>query len=159
MRRVLVLRNRQRVRPLNTRLLRSLALALLDDFLRVEEFELGLHLVGAVEMARVNRRFLGHEGSTDVITFNHAGTPSSFQLHGEIFISLDDAVRQAREFRTTWQSELARYLIHGLLHLRGHDDLDPARRKRMKREENRLLASLAEQFALSRLARPKRSLS
>ena len=157
MRRVLVLRNRQRTRALNTRLLRSLALALLDDFLHVEEFELGLHLVGAAEMARVNRQFLGHEGSTDVITFDHAATPSSLQLHGEIFISLDDAVRQARAFRTTWQSELARYLIHGLLHLRGHDDLEPAARKTMKREENRLLRSLGQQFALSRLAKPKRT--
>jgi probable rRNA maturation factor len=46
---------------------------------------------------------------------------SPMSLHGELFICLDDAVKQAREFRTTWQSELTRYVIHGLLHLCGHD--------------------------------------
>jgi len=74
-------------------------------------------------------------------------------LHGEIFICVDDAVAQAREFRTSWQSELARYLIHGILHLRGYDDLSAAARRRMKREENRLLRWIARQHPLSRLAR------
>jgi len=74
-------------------------------------------------------------------------------LHGELFICVDDAVAQAREFGTTWQSEIVRYLVHGVLHLRGHDDHDPAARRKMKREENRLLRGLDRRFDLSRLAR------
>jgi rRNA maturation RNase YbeY len=77
-------------------------------------------------------------------------------LHGEIFICLRAAVDHAPRFRTTWQSELVRYLVHGVLHLRGHDDLDAASRRRMKREEDRLLRELARRFRLSHLARRPR---
>jgi probable rRNA maturation factor len=77
-------------------------------------------------------------------------------LHGELFICLDDAVAQAREFRTTWQAELARYVIHGVLHLRGFDDTTPAARRKMKRAENALLRGLARRLALARLARRTR---
>jgi probable rRNA maturation factor len=54
-----------------------------------------------------------------------------------------EAVRQAAEFGTTWEAELLRYVIHGILHLRGYDDLEPAKRRVMKREENRLVRKLA----------------
>jgi probable rRNA maturation factor len=56
------------------------------------------------------------------------------------------AVSQSRRFRTRWQSELIRYVIHGLLHLQGYDDHKPSNRARMKREENRLLKYVAGQF-------------
>jgi rRNA maturation RNase YbeY len=74
-------------------------------------------------------------------------------LHGEIFICIDDVVKQARQFRTMWQSELVRYLIHGVLHLVGYDDLTSTSRRVMKREENWLLRRLARQFCLGRLAK------
>ena len=62
-----------------------------------------------------------------------------------------DAVKQAQEFKTSWQSEVVRYAIHAVLHLRGYDDLQPAKRRVMKREENRLLRGLAPAFDLSDL--------
>ena len=73
-------------------------------------------------------------------------------LHGEIFICLDEAVVQARKFRVTVQSELARYLIHGVLHLQGFDDVTPSARRAMKREEDRMLRAVARRFALRKLA-------
>src|SRR6185436_18424008 len=101
-------------------------------------------------MATINETFLEHHGSTDVITFDHAGylklepptsgqRPAARHLYGEIFLSVPDAIRHAKEFNTTWQSEVTRYVIHGLLHLTGHDDLNPAARRIMKREENKLV--------------------
>jgi probable rRNA maturation factor len=104
-------------------------------------------------MARINQTFLQHEGSTDVITFDYAENPTSQgrTLHGEIFICIDDAIAQARQFRTSWQAELARYVIHGVLHLRGLDDIRAADRRKMKREENRLLKEVARRFPLSKL--------
>jgi probable rRNA maturation factor len=170
----LSIRNRQRVRRLNTALLRRITLHLLHERLQVGQYELAIHLVAAPEMARVNWNFLQHEGSTDVITFDHSEDPfrvSGFEfrvganpeehetpntkhetkIHGELFVCLDDAVKQAREFRTTWPSELVRYIIHGLLHLRGHDDLKPAARRLMKRAENRLLKATAGTFNFSQL--------
>ena len=148
----LAFRNRQRTRALNIPLLRRITRHLLHEELGVTEYELCFHFVEPTEMADANWQFLQHEGSTDVITFDHSelGAP----LHGEIFISVADAVKQAREFKTTWPSELARYVIHGLLHLRGHDDLEPAKRRVMKREENRLLKKVAAEFPLRSLARP-----
>lgn len=78
-------------------------------------------------------------------------------LNGELFICLDDAVKQAREFRTTWQGELVRYVIHGLLHLCGYDDLSPGLRRKMKREENRLVRLVVKKFSISKLARSGQS--
>jgi probable rRNA maturation factor len=145
----LVLRNRQRTRSVNSPLLRRVTSALLTDLLSLERCELAIHLVAGPEMARVNQQFLDHAGSTDVISFDYTGEE---QLHGEIFICIDAAVKQARQFRATWQSELVRYLIHGVLHLVGYDDLTPAGRRVMKREENRLLRMLSRQFSLRGLA-------
>lgn len=130
---VLVLRNRQKDRPLSLRALRRTILDLLAAM--GLGAELGVHFVGPREMARVNVAFLGHEGSTDVITFDHGSTPE--RLHGECFISVADAVAQARDFGTSWDAEVVRYVIHAILHLRGFDDLEPAARRVMKRQENR----------------------
>ena len=153
MNQTLVFTNRQRVRRVDTPLLRQITRWLLEKSLGVPDYELCIHLVGASEMARVNEAFLQHEGTTDVITFDHSESARPHALHGELFICLDDAVKQAREFKTSWQSELTRYVIHGLLHLRGHDDLKPAARRAMKKEENRLLGKTSREFSLARLAR------
>lgn len=91
-------------------------------------------------MARVNWKYLGHDGSTDVITFDHGSTRE--HLHGECFVCVADAVKQATEWRTTWSEELRRYVIHGLLHLAGYDDLEPKSRRFMKRKENALMRAL-----------------
>lgn len=152
----LLLRNRQRVRAVDTALLRRFARSLIENQSAIATYELGIHLVAAREMTLLNETFLHHTGSTDVITFNHAEENSTDSIHGEIFICLDDAVKQADAFRTTWQSELARYVIHGVLHLRGFDDLTPSKRRVMKREENRLLRESIEHFPLPRFAKPVR---
>jgi rRNA maturation RNase YbeY len=146
----LAIRNRQQVRPVNVRLLRRVTLHLLREEFGVTEFELCVHLVAAPEMAQLNWDFLRHKGSTDIITFD-ASESVAGRMAGELFICLNDAVKQAREFGTTWQSELARYVIHGLLHLRGFDDLTPAARRIMKREENRLLRGAGRTFPIPQL--------
>jgi probable rRNA maturation factor len=160
----LTLWNRQRAHPVDIRLLRRVCTALLAELLPIKNAELGITLVAAPEMAHINGQFLQHEGSTDVITFDYGEIPAirprtmnpRLELHGELFVCLDEAVLQARRFRTTWQSELVRYIIHGTLHLLGHDDHRAPDRHKMKREENRLLRELARRFTLSRLARKPR---
>jgi probable rRNA maturation factor len=138
--------NRQRRKRVNTAALKRMALAVFVD-LGIQHAELGVHLVSAGTMARVNWQYLRHEGSTDVITFDHTdevkgGRGPEGRLYGELFVCVDDAVKQAREFRTTWQTEIVRYVIHGVLHLLGHDDMQPEPRRKMKREENRLVRRL-----------------
>ena len=125
-----VIANRQRVKKINSRLLKQIIGELFAE-LKITEAELGINLVAAREMALVNETFLQHAGSTDVITFDHAEkrkveSGKRKQLHGELFICVDDAAIQAKEFQTTWQSEVVRYVVHGVLHLLGYDDLKPS---------------------------------
>lgn len=136
---VLWISNRQRTRRVHARRLREWTAAALEHLHATAE--LGVHLVGQAEMARVNWEFLQHEGSTDVITFDHGSTAD--RLHGEVFVSVPDAVLQAQDWSTAWQEELGRYIIHGLLHLQGEDDLAPGPRRRMKQRENRLVRLVA----------------
>jgi probable rRNA maturation factor len=151
------LRNTQRARTINTKRLREIARRLLEEHLAAQTYELAVHLVSARKIVELNEHFLRHHGSTDVITFDYSdgyegAAKEPAELRGEIFISVDDAMKQAREFRTTWQQELVRYLVHGVLHLHGYDDLEAGKRKVMKREENRLLKRLTRQFPLKQLA-------
>jgi probable rRNA maturation factor len=152
----LCVRNRQRVRAVHAPLLRRIARALIEHRQPAAEYQIGVYLVAASAMTRLNKRFLRHEGSTDVITFHYSTPDQAGPLIGEIFICVDEAVRQARRFRTTWPAEIVRYLIHGLLHLEGYDDLAEPDRRNMKREENRVLRELGRRFPLSALARKPR---
>jgi probable rRNA maturation factor len=150
-----VIANRQRTKKINARLLKQIVRGLFAE-LEITEAELGINLVGAREMTLVNETFLQHAGSTDVITFDHRNSEPQIsncklEIHGELFICVDDAISQAKKFGTSWQSEIIRYLVHGVLHLRGHDDLKPHLRRKMKRAENRLLRRLAKRFSLAEL--------
>lgn len=69
-------------------------------------------------------------GPTDVITFQH----------GEIFVSVETAQRQAEAFRTSLNYELRLYLVHGLLHLYGFDDQEQAARRRMHSIQKKIVA-------------------
>jgi probable rRNA maturation factor len=152
----LQLRNRQRAKRLSTEFLGGVVRTLLEEVLGLDEFELAIHFVNEKQMAEMNEQFLKHQGSTDVITFDYRegyaeGESFARDLAGEIYISVPDAIKQAREFSTTWEEELVRYIVHGVLHLQGYDDLEPAGRKVMKREENRLLRRLRERFSLRKV--------
>ncbi len=158
--------NRQRVRRVDARILRRIARALLVEWLQIGQADLAFYLVAEPEMTRLNETFLRHKGSTDVITFDYAnhGTQSfpsvpgirtmtqrGLALHGEIFICVDEAAWQARRFHTSWQSEIVRYLVHGVLHLLGYNDSRAGGKRKMRREENRLLRQLSRRFSLAQL--------
>lgn len=89
-------------------------------------------LVDDSESDRVHRQFMGIEGATDVITFDH----------GEIVIDVEVAKRQALEYAEPELRELLRYLVHGLLHLAGHDDRNDAERAQMEAIQEQIVASL-----------------
>ena len=143
--------NRQRTRKLDVALLRQITVSALADLPRVSQWDLTFYFVGAKRMAEVNETHLHHQGPTDVITFDYNDTSAPGRLTGEIFICPDIAILQAREFHTTWQSEVVRYLVHALLHLCGYDDLKPGARRTLKVVENRLVRKLGRQFNLAAL--------
>ena len=85
----------------------------------------------------VNRQFLGHDYYTDVITFDYS-TPST--LNGDIFISLDTVRSNAETVGTSFDHELLRILIHGVLHLTGQGDKTPETKAQMTAKEEKALA-------------------
>src|SRR3954464_8553263 len=74
--------------------------------------EVNVVLVSDRRIAAIHKKFMDAPEPTDVITFHH----------GEIFISVETAKRQARSYGTSLGHELRLYLVHGLLHLHGYDD-------------------------------------
>jgi len=86
-------------------------------------------------LADMHGRYLDDPDKTDVITFD-LGEQA---IQGEIYISYQRAVEQAALFQVTYEAEVIRLIIHGLLHLAGYDDIEEADRIEMKRLENDLL--------------------
>ncbi len=85
----------------------------------------------------VNRQFLGHDYYTDIITFDYS-TPSV--LNGDIFISLDTVRSNAEQLNISFDAELLRILIHGVLHLTGQGDKTPETKAKMTAKEEKALA-------------------
>ena len=81
----------------------------------------------------VNKTYLQHDYFTDIITFDYC---EGVVLNGDIFISLDTVRTNAQEFGVTFENELHRILIHGILHLCGQEDKTPEARLEMTRKEN-----------------------
>lgn len=95
-----------------------------------------INFITSEEIHNINKEFLNHDRSTDIITFNYSG--SHFELDGEIFISIDDAKIFARKYNVSLSKEFTRLIIHGILHLKGYDDIIKKDRVKMKRIENNL---------------------
>lgn len=141
------LRNHQRTRPVNLRRLRGVLETLWARAQWPAPVELGVHLVDRARITRLNETFVRHAGPTDVITFDYHEPPVDAPvrptpLRGDVVVCVDEAVAQARRYRTCWQRELVRYIVHGLLHLAGYDDSATAARRRMRHAEKRLLCAL-----------------
>ena len=85
----------------------------------------------------VNRRFLGHDYYTDVITFDYS---TASTLNGDIFISLDTVRSNAAMVGVTFDYELLRIIIHGVLHLTGQGDKTPETKAQMTAKEEHALS-------------------
>jgi probable rRNA maturation factor len=113
-------------------------------------------LVDDATIHELNRRHLGHDWPTDVISFV-LSEPGEV-LAGELVISAEMAAATAREAGVDPAAELALYLVHGLLHLCGYDDRDAAAAEAMRRKEEEALAAagLPNTFAKAGAAGPGR---
>ncbi len=150
----IVLRNRQRAARVDMRLLRRMIGSLLARELGLVRGELGIHLVEDRTITELNERHLNHRGATDVITFDYQGGNGGHEsIAGDVFVCVPEAVRQAPRFQTSWQAELVRYIVHGILHLSGYDDQNAVARRKMKGEENCLLKALGRRFRVGSLGR------
>lgn len=87
----------------------------------------------------INRQYLQHDYYTDIITFDNSLTHT---INGDIFISLDTVLSNSQLQHTTYQQELHRVIIHGILHLCGVNDKGPGEREIMEAAEDKALNML-----------------
>ena len=136
--------NEQDQHSLNPDGLREVAqLVSTEAFPAGRRVQIDLVFVNDQSMATLNETHLGHDGPTDIITFDYS---TATLLHGELVICPQVAATHARKFDNSLGEELARYVIHGVLHLLGHDDHDSDDQSKMKAEEDRLLDRLRRQL-------------
>ena len=108
-------------------------------------YNLSIVLVNDKQIAALNARFHQVHGPTDVLSFDYGGG------EGELVVSVERVRAQARRFRKTPARELALYVIHGILHLHGHDDRTPRDCRRMRAVERRFVNRLDREHMLQGL--------
>ena len=119
------------------------------------EWILELQFVGDRAMADANAQYVGHQGTTDVITFSYFDSnepvfPGDVGI--ELVICTDVAAREgAARIDSSYADELMLYLVHGLLHSAGEDDLTSEAAKSMRKREAEVIAGLIPMFDFSRI--------
>jgi rRNA maturation RNase YbeY len=91
--------------------------------------DININFIASIEITNLNIKYLNHHNSTDIITFNYSG--NFHELEGEIFISVDDCRNNAGIFGVKFKEEVVRLIIHGFLHLLGHNDKNKSEKKKM----------------------------
>jgi probable rRNA maturation factor len=142
---VIYYRNDVRASGVDRRALLSTARRLLTA---VGERDAGisLSLVTDEAIRSLNAEYRGKDAPTDVLSFpleDGEASDETERLLGDVVISIDTARRQAAAYDAPLQREIYRLLIHGLLHLKGHDHIAAAERRVMRREERRLAEAIA----------------
>ena len=110
----------------------------IEKVLRAEKVrgDISVLITGDREIRKLNKRFLKHDRATDVISF---GMQPNYL--GDVVVSVDTTRRVAKEVRVPFREELARYLVHGTLHLLGYDDRKKKDKKRMHERQEEILVS------------------
>jgi len=116
------------------------------------DVELGLYITDDESVRDLNRRYRGVDNATDVLSFaltesNSGDAPPVFVMPpdgichlGEVVVSYTRALKQASERGCDFREELARLIVHGVLHLLGHDHDEPMRKRKMRAVERTVLS-------------------
>ena len=115
----------------------------IESTIRREKFvagQINMVICTDVTLLKINRKYLKKDTLTDIITFGMA--EEEFIVSGDIFISLERVRENARIYHQQVKKELARVMIHGVLHLMGYNDESEAEKKVMRKKENFYLKDL-----------------
>ena len=122
---------------------------------QIDRAEISIALVDDTAIRKLNRRYLDRDEATDVLSFllecdrstqlksTNADGPrgAGKRIQGEVILSTETALKTAPEFAWTPHDEVVLYLVHGLLHLAGYDDLSESERRLMRSRERAILSS------------------
>ena len=100
--------------------------------------DLTIVLADHATVLALNRAYLAHDYLTDVLAFDLSETDDV--LEGEVYVDLDTAAERHGEFGTTFEQEVRRYAVHGLLHLLGYEDATPEAKAAMHAREDQYLS-------------------
>lgn len=115
--------------------------------------ELGVLVTGDEEVRELNRLYRDMDSTTDVLSFalteggDFVAPPDGISHLGEVIISYPQAQRQAQEMGKGTSREVALLLVHGILHLLGHDHAEPDEERQMRARETALLQSMPDSLA------------
>ena len=147
--------NHVKAYKVNTKLIKALAIEICER-LSVHHYEVSLQFVGPARMKTLNKQFRQKDKSTDVLSFPQyewkkpllvsSGRSAKLKRRilnpmplGDVVISIADADKNAKESDHGLDHEVCFLMIHGILHLVGHDHMKPAEKKIMFREQNKLM--------------------
>ncbi len=119
---------------------------LIKELDQVKKCTLNVILQSDEELRELNIKALNHDYYTDILTFEI--DQSTHMLSAELYISLERAQENALRFKLVSRNELARLVIHGMLHLAGYNDKLATEKKRMQRRERYFLTLLTKQHLI-----------
>lgn len=121
------------------------SLKILKSELSLKIAHLQINILNGADIIALNQKYLNHDYNTDIITFDYRVDLAN-PIDGEIFISFEDAQKNAEKYKVSLNNELMRLIIHGVLHLSGFDDKSPIEKRKMKKMENYFLEKLKVEF-------------
>lgn len=98
--------------------------------------EISIVFVSDEYLLKINNQYLNHNYFTDIITFDYS---SMNKIEGDIFISIETVKSNSKEFNSSFNEEILRVIIHGVLHLLGFKDKEPKDKEEMTKNENMAL--------------------
>lgn len=144
--------NRHKRYRLNERLIGAIATDVVKMLRKNGRADLEFIFVADAEMKRFNKTYLGLDRATDVLSFGIDRREFGDDAFlGQIIISLDTARRNAYEFKSVFTDEIVLYVVHGILHLFGYDDLSARASRRMIKKQDAIMERLGKCRNLSRV--------
>jgi probable rRNA maturation factor len=145
--------NQQSCLPLDRRRLKAAVRMVLEGS-GLSEAEISLAVVDDRAIHELNRRYLDHDYPTDVLSF--VLDQSAERLEGEVIVSAETALAAGPRYGLSAADELLLYVVHGVLHLVGHEDATPRGRARMRHKEGECLARCGIELPVGRRSPDRR---
>ena len=148
-----------KIAPKKFRILTKRVVELANLNLKKEQI-ISISFVGPETIMQINRQFVNHTGLTDVISFDYRNEDLSqnSDIVAELIIHPGMAVLEASKRKhSSFAYEMVLYLVHGILHIAGENDLTPKERTRMRRKERKIIKELQNQFFFETIFQRKNS--